>query len=189
MRGARRLVVVLGALALSVTNASALEQHGPQAAPETVSNPVVVTVPAPEIRQSSRSEITPRSVVAAINAYRAQYGLSALHEDAQLDGVASDRMKEMEDLGYWNHVSPDGRVPFEWYWLRGYEFGTAGENLARGFESTELLLQGWIESKGHRDNILSTRYRDCGVAVIDGSTTGPATGRSVVLVFGSRLGQ
>ena len=147
----------------------------------------VVTIPASEIAIDLPAEITPASVLAGMNRYRAEAGLPPLREETRLEAAANDRMQDMEDLGYWAHVAPDGRAPFLMYAPHGYIFSNAGENLARGFETTSLLVTSWMESKGHRANIMSPLYRDCGVAVIDGSTTGPATGKSIVVVFGSEL--
>jgi uncharacterized protein YkwD len=131
------------------------------------------------------SDITSASVVAAMNEQRAQFGLRPLREDPRLDAAAADRMRDMEELSYWSHEAPDGRSPFLWLALRHYPFRFAGENLARGFETTELLVGGWMESKGHRENILSHDYDDCGVAVIEGGTVARLTGKSIVVMFGS----
>ena len=131
------------------------------------------------------SEITKASVVAAMNQHRAQFGLPPLREDARLDAAADDRMRDMEEMSYWAHESPDGRSPFMWLALRRYSYRFAGENLATGFETTELLLGGWMESKGHRENILSPDFQDCGVAVIDGGTDKRISGKSVVVMFGA----
>jgi uncharacterized protein YkwD len=131
--------------------------------------------------------ITRESVVAAMNARRAAAGVGPLHEDKRLDDAAEDRMHDMEDLGYWAHTSPDGRTPFVVFKPHGYDFSNAGENLAAGFETTEVLLDSWMESPGHRANILSPLYQDCGVAIIDGSTKGRAAGKSIVVLFGRRL--
>jgi len=128
-------------------------------------------------------DITVNSVLASMNMYREGNGLPPLREDPRLDLAAADRMRDMEDLGYWSHESPDGRSPFQWLQPRGYTFRYAGENLAAGFETTELLVISWMESEGHRANILSPEYDDCGIAVIEGSTKGRATGKSVVVMF------
>jgi len=131
------------------------------------------------------SDITRASVVAAMNEYRAEHHLPPLREDLRLDAAADDRMHNMEDLGYWAHESPDGRSPFTWLAPHGYEFHYAGENLACGFETTELLMTGWMESPGHRANILSTHFEDCGIAIIDGMTMRRGMGRSIVVMFGA----
>ena len=187
MKRSVALCLVWLAIAVNPLASFALDPRGPNDRTETPRT-VTVTIPSSEIKLDG-SEITPSSVMAKMNAYRAEYGLPALRQDDQLDAVAADRMTEMEDLAYWGHVSPAGREPFEMYRPHGYLYAFAGENLARGFESTGLLAQGWMESKGHRENILSTHFRDCGVAVTDGATTGPAAGKSVVVVFGTRLEQ
>lgn len=130
------------------------------------------------------SDITRASVVAEMNVRRATFGLPPLHEDDRLDAAATDRMTDMEDQGYFDHVSPDGREPFVWLRPHGYDYQFAGENLASGFDTAEVLLDAWMESKGHRENILSPFYRDCGVAIIDGLPNGRASGKSVVVMFG-----
>ncbi len=139
---------------------------------------LAITVP------SVASDITPRSVIAAMNVYRLRYGLPLLREDPRLAKAANERLSDMEDLEYWGHESPDGRSPFVWLKPAGYDYQYAGENLAAGFETTELLVASWMESPGHRSNILSLLYEDCGVAVVDGATTGRAAGRSIVVLFG-----
>ena len=133
------------------------------------------------------SDITRETVLAQMNAKRLSKLLPPLREDARLTLAAEDRMHDMEDLGYWAHVSPDGRSPFTWIKPRGYDFWFAGENLASGFETAEVLVDGWMESEGHRDNILGAMYQDCGIAIIEGATTGKSTGKSVVVLFGRQL--
>lgn len=134
--------------------------------------------------QAFASDITPASVVAEMNVRRAVFGLPPLQEDARLDAAAADRVNDMEEQGYWAHVSPDGREPFQWLRPRGYEFQYAAENLASGFDTAEVLVDAWMESKGHRQNILSPIYRDCGISIIEGSTTRRASGKSIVALFG-----
>ena len=130
------------------------------------------------------TEITRSAVMAAMNARRADAGLAPLREDARLDKAAEDRIRDMEELGYWSHIAPDGRTPFMWLRLRNYEYRAAGENLAAGFDTTDLMVLSWMESDGHRANILSSSFQDCGIAIIEGSTKGPANGHSVVVLFG-----
>jgi len=133
---------------------------------------------------AAAKDITAEQVLSSMNSYRAENGLPPLREDSRLDLAAGDRMRDMEDLGYWAHESPDGRSPFQWLKPRGYTFRYAGENLAAGFETTEILVGAWMESDGHRANILAPEYDDCGIAIIDGSTKGRANGKSIVVMFG-----
>ena len=132
-------------------------------------------------------EITPENVLARMNDHRAELGLAPLQSDERLMKAAADRMKHMEDEAYWSHTSPDGISPFVWVRMRSYDFKAAGENLATGFETANLLVTSWMESPGHRANILSETYEDCGIAIIDGATTGRSTGKSIVVLFAKPL--
>ena len=132
------------------------------------------------------NDITPDNVLRLMNGYRAERGLPPLRQDARLTRAAQDRMRDMADGGWWSHESPDGVSPFVWLTARDYPFAFAGENLACGFETARLLVSSWMESRGHRENILGTQFDDCGIAIIEGSTRGPATGKSVVVLFGKK---
>jgi uncharacterized protein YkwD len=135
---------------------------------------------------ASPNEITVENVVRLMNDWRASEGLQPLRQDDRLMLAAGDRMRHMEEESFWSHRSPDGVTPFVWLRVRAYDFRNAGENLATGFETASLLVQSWMESPGHRANIMSDVYQDCGVAIIEGSTRGPATGKSVVVLFGRK---
>jgi len=133
----------------------------------------------------AQNTISRASVIAGMNFERAAHHLPPLREDPRLDAAADDRVYDMRSLRYWAHVAPDGRTPFEALLPHGYSFVSAAENLAAGFENVERLIEGWMESAGHRANILSAEYQDCGVAVVEGSTTHPWwRGKSVVVLFG-----
>jgi uncharacterized protein YkwD len=130
------------------------------------------------------NEITAANVLRLMNDYRASEGLAPLHSDERLDLAAADRMHQMEEESFWSHESPRGESPFRWLDRRAYHYRAAGENLAAGFETARLLVQSWMESSGHRANILSSDYEDCGIAIIEGSTLGPSSGKSIVVMFG-----
>ena len=131
-------------------------------------------------------EITAENVVALMNAQRMEHGLGPLKTDPRLIRAAEDRMKDMEDGGWWGHESPEGRSPFVWLNVQAYDYQYAGENLAAGFETANVLVSSWMESPGHRANILNADFDDCGIAIIEGSTVRPASGKSVVVMFGRR---
>jgi uncharacterized protein YkwD len=132
------------------------------------------------------NDITPDNVLRLMNDYRADRGLPPLHENACLMKAAQDRMRDMTDGGWWSHESPDGVSPFVWLNARDYPYAYAGENLAMGFETAKVLVSSWMESPGHRANIMGAQYDDCGIAIIEGATTGPANGKSVVVMFGKK---
>lgn len=128
-------------------------------------------------------EITTDSVITLMNHYRRQNQLPGLHPDPRLMKAAEDRMRDMEEMGYWSHESPEGRSPFFWLLFRSYRFRMAGENLARGFETADLLVSSWMDSPGHRQNILGAEFHHVGIAVIEGGTTSRLPGKSVVVIF------
>jgi len=130
------------------------------------------------------NEITPENVLRIMNEYRAQELLPPLALERRLTQAADDRMQHMEDEGFWSHTSPSGVSPFTWVRVRAYQFSKVGENLANGFETARVLVESWMESPGHRANIMSPDFEDVGLSIIDGSTQGPATGRSIVALFG-----
>jgi uncharacterized protein YkwD len=134
------------------------------------------------------SEITADNILLQMNEERAQFGLAPLVLNERLAQAATDRMRDMEEGGWWSHESPEGRSPFIWLSVRDYNYEFAGENLAAGFETTRILVDSWMESPGHRDNILNANYQECGIAIIDGSTVRPAVGKSIVVMFGKRHG-
>ncbi|MDQ3281711.1 MAG: CAP domain-containing protein [Acidobacteriota bacterium] len=140
----------------------------------------------PALAQDASNEITAENVIRIMNDYRAQEALPPLAADARLTLAAGDRMQNMEEEGYWSHTSPDGMSPFTWVKVRAYDFKVVGENLATGFETAKVLVESWMESPGHRANIMGAEFTDCGIAIIEGSTKGPADGKSIVVLFGRK---
>ena len=134
-------------------------------------------------------EITRENVLALMNAYRAEANLPPLYFNAKLQHAAESRMRDMEDGGWWSHESPEGTSPFVWLTAADYKYANAAENLAAGFETARLLVKSWMESPGHRGNIMGVQYADCGIAIIDGRTDRAAEGKSVVVLFGRPLVQ
>ena len=129
------------------------------------------------------TEITTETILERMNFYRGLHGAPPLRLDSRLNAVAEERMRDMELEGYWSHASPDGRGPFVRMPFHGYRHSAAGENLAAGFETAEVLVSSWMESPGHRRNILSTNFADAGIAIIDGAVGGRAVGKSIVVLF------
>jgi uncharacterized protein YkwD len=150
---------------------------------------VLLALPAAGDSFIQGSEITPESVLAQMNFYRGLHGEPPLRIDARLSKAAEDRMRHMEEQQFWAHESPSGASPFMWLTLNGYSFSAAGENLASGFETAEVLVRSWMESRGHRRNILAPQFDDVGIAVIEGAVTRRATGRSVVVLFARERGR
>ena len=99
-----------------------------------------------------------------------------LKENALLDQAAQAKAEDMATKGYFAHVAPDGTVPWAWITQAGYGYQSAGENLAVHFTDSKDVVNAWMASPSHRDNILRARYTYIGVGVADGVYKGqPAT--------------
>ena len=100
-------------------------------------------------------------VVSLVNAERAKYGLSALTMDSSVTAAAQVRAGELYQS--FSHTRPDGRSCFTALREAGASYSGAGENIAYGQRSPEAVMQAWMNSSGHRANILSNKYTKIGV--------------------------
>ncbi len=131
------------------------------------------------------SDITVQQVLNLTNQRRADAGLPALKLDGRLADAARRKAADMFTFNYWAHVNPqNNREPWYFFDAAGYQYRYAGENLARDFGATSPLVQAWIDSPTHRDNLLSSRYQDTGIAVVNGTLEGIET-TLVVQLFGT----
>ena len=103
-------------------------------------------------------------------------GLSALKENSTLDAQAEYKLKDMFTNQYFEHISPDGKGPAQLAQQFHYDYVVIGENLALGnFKNDEDLLTAWMNSPGHRANILNKQYDEIGIAVGQGIYEGRKT--------------
>ncbi|MBQ7500995.1 MAG: SafA/ExsA family spore coat assembly protein [Clostridia bacterium] len=105
-------------------------------------------------------------VVRLVNSYRAQYGLSPLSENWELSRVARFKSQDMCDRKYFSHTSPTYGSPFDMIKAFGLGYRTAGENIARGQTSPQEVVHAWMNSSGHRANILNSSFRYIGVGYV-----------------------
>ncbi len=106
-----------------------------------------------------------------VNKERVSRGLEALVFDDSLRDVARLHSKDMFARGYFSHYTPEGYSPFDRMKQAGITYGFAGENLALA-PSTDLAMQGLMNSPGHKANILSADFRKVGIGVMDGGIYG-----------------
>lgn len=129
-------------------------------------------------------DVTSQSLLDDTNAKRAEAGVAPLAIDRKLSAAATSKARDMFEKQYWAHASPDGTTP--WYWLRevNYRYSYAGENLAKGFRTSDALTTAWMNSPEHRENMLNPNYQHVGFAVVEGRLDGETT-RLVVAMYGS----
>jgi hypothetical protein len=119
--------------------------------------------------------ISPAQLVTLTNIERQKYGLSLLTENGLLDSAAQNKSNDMFAKNYWAHIAPDGTTP--WFFIKqaGYDYVYAGENLAKGFYSSQDVVNAWMNSPTHRANVLSENFQDVGFSVAEGSLNGEQT--------------
>ena len=124
------------------------------------------------------------AIVAAMNRERTSRGLRPLRLNDRLSLAANDRMGDMFAKNYFAHVSPDGLQPFVWAKHRGYRYRLIGENLAVGYRGT-AVVDGWMRSPGHRENILQRGFEEVGIAIANGAPQRGYRGPTVVAMYGA----
>ena len=108
-------------------------------------------------------------VVTLVNQQRRQNGLSPLTHRADLKNVAHKKAEDMIKSNYFSHNSPNYGSPFDMLRTYGISYQTAGENIAKGQNSPEAVMNSWMNSPGHRQNILNNQYDAIGVGFYHGA--------------------
>jgi uncharacterized protein YkwD len=122
---------------------------------------------------ASPDALTAKDVIVLTNAERAKEHLSPLSTDDRLSRMAEAKAKDMIDRQYFAHMSPTGVDVVGLSLKFGYDYLNIGENLALGdFVSSRDVVTGWMNSPGHRANIMNTSYHAIGVAAMKGSYQG-----------------
>jgi len=132
------------------------------------------------------SLIAPETIVALTNQERESQGLGPLELNSTLSESATRKAGDMFAFNYWSHNSPSGRTPWDFFKEVDYEYRIAGENLAKDFYNNESVIRAWMKSPSHKENILNSKYKEIGVAVVNGTINGMQT-TLVVQHFASPL--
>ena len=102
-------------------------------------------------------------VVSLVNKERTSRGLVALKGDSALNKVAQLKAEDMAENGYFSHTSPTYGSAFDMLKAHNIKYKTAGENIAYGQKTAQTVMNGWMNSSGHRANILKSSYTKLGV--------------------------
>ena len=122
----------------------------------------VINIPSVDSSVLSYEE----EVVRLVNVERSKNGLSPLKQDWQLSRVARYKSEDMRDRGYFSHTSPTYGSPFQMMKSFGISYKSAGENIARGYKTPSAVVSGWMNSSGHRANILNPSFTHIGVGFV-----------------------
>jgi len=108
-------------------------------------------------------------VISIVNVERSKAGVSTLKGNWQLSRIARYKAEEMRDKNYFSHISPSFGSPFDMLKSFGMTFSAAGENIALGQQDPGSVMTSWMNSQGHKENILNVNYTEIGVGVAKGS--------------------
>lgn len=109
-----------------------------------------------------------QEVIRLVNEIRQENGLTPLTYNWELSRVARFKSQDMKDNRYFAHNSPTYGTPFQMIRNFGISFRTAGENIAKGYKTPQAVVNGWMNSSGHRANILNAAYTQIGVGYVAG---------------------
>jgi uncharacterized protein YkwD len=129
----------------------------------TLASPTYPTNEEPAFSLLTTASDLETEVLELVNQMRLAENLHPLAWDSQLHEAAFGHSEDMAANDYFSHTSLDGRTPFDRIRDAGYLFNAAGENIAAGYSTPQAVVNGWMNSTGHRQNILSSTYCDLGV--------------------------
>ncbi|MFF5477612.1 sigma-70 family RNA polymerase sigma factor [Streptomyces sp. NPDC012935] len=165
------------------TSPSASKSPSPSASPSKKASPSKspsptkksVPEPRPSIRPTRTATSTPQTqaapsgavaqVVALVNKERSAAGCGPLSQDSQLNQAALRHSEDMDARDFFDHTNPDGADPGQRVTAAGYTWSTYGENIAQGQQTPEAVMESWMNSPGHRANILNCSFKDIGVGI------------------------
>jgi hypothetical protein len=106
-----------------------------------------------------------KEIIDQSNEARSRFNLEPLQVDNKLMGAAQAKAEDMARLRYFEHIAPDGTTAWDYMKKYDYYYVVAGENLAITNQSTQNVINGWLNSTTHRDNLLSDTYRQFGIGM------------------------
>lgn len=134
------------------------------------------------------TDIRVDQLLSGTNAQRQSLGLSPLTYNVTLSQAAAMKAQDMFQNNYWAHNSPQGKTPWTFIQAAGYTYTVAGENLAKNFSTSQGVIDAWMASPTHKDNIVKPSYQDIGFAIVNGVLNGEET-TLVVQMFGAGGGK
>lgn len=142
--------------------------QGQGQSPTSPAQPAPNQNPAKQAPSSSSSQFE-QQVLQLVNTQRANAGLSKLGMDDKLANMAMVKAQDMIKNNYFSHTSPTYGSPFDMMRQFQITYKAAGENIAKGQSSAEQVMNDWMNSPGHRANILSGSFTKIGIAYYNGA--------------------
>ena len=143
---------------------------------EQVTEKVSAPPPLRATEESKSAHLTRAGIISETNLQRKNNGLPTLTTNTELNAAATAKVGDMFAKQYFEHISPSGAGPGQLAKDAGYVYIMVGENLALGnYENDKAIVRAWMDSPGHRENILSKNFTEIGVAVVEGNFKGEKT--------------
>lgn len=115
---------------------------------------------------------TEQEILKLVNAERSKAGVKPLALNWELSRVAKFKSEDMRDNNYFSHTSPTYGSPFNMIKNFGISYSAAGENIAAGQKTADEVMKAWMNSSGHKANILNANYTQLGVGKATGGSYG-----------------
>jgi uncharacterized YkwD family protein len=151
-----------------VTQASSTATPGARKSSISMKQVPNAVPPRNQAEQTSASSQFDQQVLQLVNKQRASTGLAALEMDENLSKMAMVKAQDMYNNNYFDHTSPTYGSPFDMMNKFQITFNTAGENIAKGQPSPEQVMNDWMNSEGHKANILNSSFTKIGIAYYNG---------------------
>jgi len=135
----------------------------------TTTKPKPTTTVKPKPQVPTGTDPAEAEVLAIVNTERSKAGCGALRWNDTLALAARKHSADMAANNYFDHTSQDGRSPFDRMKAEGYTKG-GGENIAAGQSTPESVMKSWMESPGHKANILNCKFGELGVGMAKGGS-------------------
>ncbi len=117
------------------------------------------------VNSVASATISAPTLIDQTNALRKSVGAKPLNETTALSEAAQAKANDMVTKNYWSPISPTGQSPWQVIQSNGYNFDTAGENLAYGFSDSSQLFSAWVSSESHKANMVNKDYDDVGFGI------------------------
>ena len=140
------------------TTQSVKPTYTTEATTESTTQKVTETSTETTTASANVNSSTAKELLNLVNKARAENGLSALTLNSNLSAVAQKKAEDMKNNNYFSHTSPTYGSPFDMIKNAGINYKTAGENIAKGQKTAEAVFNAWMNSSGHRANILNSRF-------------------------------
>jgi len=127
------------------------------------------------VKNSNLGSVLPVVLATLTNEERIQNSLPELVVSPALTQAATLKAEDMATKGYFAHVSPEGKTPWHWFQKVGYKYDYAGENLAVNFTDSKDVTDAWMNSPGHKANIIKANYKEMGTGIAFGTYKGQDT--------------